>query len=87
MIRDLPAGSYWALAGVGDAQLQVNSEAIASDGGVRVGLEDNIWYDAQRTRLATNADSDSASRRCGEGQRKKGHPAGSDEEALASWQT
>jgi len=25
-------------------------------GGVRVGLEDNIWYDAKRTRLATNAD-------------------------------
>jgi uncharacterized protein (DUF849 family) len=29
---------------------------IVSGGGVRVGLEDNIWYDAERTRLATNRD-------------------------------
>lgn len=25
-------------------------------GGVRVGLEDNIWFDTARTRLATNSD-------------------------------
>ena len=34
----------------------VNSLAIAVGGGVRVGLEDNVWYDLKRTRLATNAD-------------------------------
>jgi uncharacterized protein (DUF849 family) len=28
--------------------------AIATGGGVRVGLEDNIWADRDRTRLATN---------------------------------
>jgi uncharacterized protein (DUF849 family) len=56
MIRDLPAESYWSLAGIGDTQLMMNSIAIASGGGVRVGLEDNIWYDARRTRLATNTD-------------------------------
>jgi uncharacterized protein (DUF849 family) len=56
MIRDLPAGSLWSLAGIGDAQLAMNSVAIAMGGGVRVGLEDNIYYDASRTRLATNAD-------------------------------
>ncbi len=55
MIRDLPAGSYWSLAGVGDAQLMMNSLAIATGAGVRVGLEDNIWFDLGRTRLATNA--------------------------------
>lgn len=56
MIRDLPADSYWAFAGIGDQQFMMNSIAIASGGGVRVGLEDNIWFDRKRTRLATNAD-------------------------------
>lgn len=56
MVRDLPENSYWSLAGIGNAQLMMNSMAIAVGGGVRVGLEDNIWFDASRTRLATNAD-------------------------------
>lgn len=56
MVRDLPAGSYWSLAGIGDHQLPMNSLAIAMGGGVRVGLEDNIYYDRGRTRLASNAD-------------------------------
>jgi uncharacterized protein (DUF849 family) len=56
MIRDLPPISLWSLAGIGDAQLMINSVAIASGGGVRVGLEDNIWYDLNRTRLARNVD-------------------------------
>jgi uncharacterized protein (DUF849 family) len=56
MVRDLPNDSYWSMAGIGDAQLMMNSIAIASGGGVRVGLEDNIWYDQNRTKLARNAD-------------------------------
>jgi uncharacterized protein (DUF849 family) len=55
MIRDLPDGSIWSLAGVGDYQLRMNSVAIVMGGGVRVGLEDNIWYDQERTKLARNA--------------------------------
>ncbi len=56
MIRDLPGNSYWSLAGIGDFQFTMNSIAIVSGGGVRIGLEDNIWYDKARTRLATNSD-------------------------------
>jgi 3-keto-5-aminohexanoate cleavage enzyme len=56
MIRDLPADSFWSLGGVGDYQLMMNSIAIAAGGGVRVGLEDDIWYDPARTKLANNAD-------------------------------
>jgi 3-keto-5-aminohexanoate cleavage enzyme len=56
MIRDLPENSFWSLAGIGNYQLMMNSLAIVSGGGVRVGLEDNIWFDAARTRLATNSD-------------------------------
>lgn len=54
MIRDLPEQSLFSLGGVGDSQLPVNSVAIAMGCGVRVGLEDNLWYDPARTRLATN---------------------------------
>lgn len=56
MIRDLPENSIWSLAGIGDQQLIMNSVAIAIGGGVRVGLEDNIWYTASRTKLARNID-------------------------------
>ena len=56
LIRDLPEETYWSLAGIGDAQLMMNSIAIASGGGVRVGLEDNIYFDSERTKLATNTE-------------------------------
>lgn len=54
MINELPEDSIWSVGAVGDSQLRMNSIAIAAGGGVRVGLEDNIWYDAERTKLATN---------------------------------
>jgi 3-keto-5-aminohexanoate cleavage enzyme len=56
MIKDLPEKSIWSLAGIGDEQLKMNSIAIAIGGGVRVGLEDNIWFDSNRKILATNLD-------------------------------
>lgn len=56
MVNDLPPDSYWSLAGIGDAQLPMTAMGVALGGGVRVGLEDNIYYDPQRTKLATNAD-------------------------------
>ena len=55
MVRDLPEGALWSMAGLGNAQLMMNSIAIASGGGVRVGLEDNIWFDQGRTQLASNS--------------------------------
>ncbi|MCP4976801.1 MAG: 3-keto-5-aminohexanoate cleavage protein [Maribacter sp.] len=56
MINDVPENSFWSLAGIGDNQLKMNSLSIAVGGGVRVGLEDNIWFDDKRTQLATNSD-------------------------------
>ncbi len=56
MIRELPEGSIWSVGGVGDSQLRMNVMSLLAGGGVRVGLEDNIWYDEERTRLATNRD-------------------------------
>jgi uncharacterized protein (DUF849 family) len=56
MVRELPQESIWSAGGVGNPQLRINMMAILAGGGVRVGLEDNIWYDEKRTRLATNYD-------------------------------
>jgi 3-keto-5-aminohexanoate cleavage enzyme len=53
-IKELPDNSYWALAGIGDAQLAMNTVSIAMGGGVRFGLEDNIYFDKQRKVLASN---------------------------------
>jgi len=52
-VRDL-GDVYWSVGGVGDCQLRMNVEAMLNGGGVRVGLEDNIYYDKERTKLASN---------------------------------
>lgn len=56
VINDLPEQAVLSLGGVGDSQLRINSLAISMGYGVRVGLEDNIWYDIGRTKLATNGE-------------------------------
>jgi uncharacterized protein (DUF849 family) len=55
MVAALPAGTTWSAAGIGRFQFYVNGMAIAMGGHVRVGLEDNLWFDDARTRHATNA--------------------------------
>ncbi|HSU28941.1 MAG TPA: 3-keto-5-aminohexanoate cleavage protein [Chitinophagaceae bacterium] len=45
---------YIAIAGIGQSQLAANAIAIANGYGVRVGLEDNIWYDRNREIKASN---------------------------------
>jgi len=55
MVNALPANFTWAATGIGRFQFQVNALAIAMGGHVRVGLEDNLYFDNERTRPATNA--------------------------------
>lgn len=54
LAREVPPGWLWAGAGVGRYQLAMNTAALVMGGHVRVGLEDNLYYDAQKSRLATN---------------------------------
>jgi uncharacterized protein (DUF849 family) len=54
MEKELPNESICSFAGIGDTQLMVNSLAVVVGAGVRIGLEDNIWFDSQRTVLASN---------------------------------
>jgi uncharacterized protein (DUF849 family) len=51
----MPESWTWAVAGIGRYQLRANMLGVAAGGHVRVGLEDNIWWDTPRTELATNA--------------------------------
>jgi 3-keto-5-aminohexanoate cleavage enzyme len=51
-VRALPAGCTWSVAGIGRMQLPLAAVAIAMGGHVRVGLEDNLYY--EKGRLARN---------------------------------
>jgi len=55
MVRSLPPDVHWAATGIGKFQLKINFAAILMGGHVRVGLEDNLYYDEEAGRLATNA--------------------------------
>jgi 3-keto-5-aminohexanoate cleavage enzyme len=55
LVSELPPDSIWSVTGIGDSQCRMNMIGIIAGDGVRVGLEDNIWFDEERTKLATNA--------------------------------
>lgn len=57
IVNLLPQYAIWAGGGIGIFQLVVNTAAIIMGGNVRVGLEDNIWYDYNKKRLSTNEES------------------------------
>lgn len=54
MTSSLPENSLWAIAGLGTFQLPMNMASIVAGGHVRVGIEDNIYYDISKNKLATN---------------------------------
>jgi 3-keto-5-aminohexanoate cleavage enzyme len=54
MVALLPPGAIWSVGGLGRYQLDANVLGIAAGGHVRVGLEDNIYYDRRRQCLAKN---------------------------------
>lgn len=52
--RDLPEGALVALGGIGQQQLDAHLMAMGMGWGVRVGLEDNVFFDRKKQRVATN---------------------------------
>lgn len=54
IMANLPSNAIVSFAGIGQFQLVANVLGLIYANGVRVGLEDNLWYDAQRTVLADN---------------------------------
>jgi 3-keto-5-aminohexanoate cleavage enzyme len=56
MMSELPPDSYWCGAGLGAQQLDANMLGMMFGNGVRVGLEDYLWLDAERRMPASNED-------------------------------
>lgn len=54
IVQALPENSYYSFAGLGNYQSKMNALGVICASGVRVGLEDNIYYDIDRKILATN---------------------------------
>jgi 3-keto-5-aminohexanoate cleavage enzyme len=52
----LQAGMTWGVAGLGAAQMPMMVLGVGWAPAVRIGLEDNLWIDRDRTQLATNVD-------------------------------
>ena len=55
-LHEIPKAHHVGFAGLGDRQLSVNAMAVAAGFGVRVGLEDNLWFDQNRKTLSSNID-------------------------------
>ena len=54
MLSMLPQPGLWAAGGIGRAQTTAHALALAAGGGVRTGLEDNLYLDHARTSPASN---------------------------------
>ncbi|MCW2255800.1 uncharacterized protein (DUF849 family) [Providencia alcalifaciens] len=54
VLSNIPNNVICSFAGLGNYQLQATTLSLASGYGVRIGLEDNIWYDKKKTILASN---------------------------------
>lgn len=54
IVSELPEQSFWSVTGIGNVQLNMNAIGVIAADGIRIGLEDNIWFDEDRTCLATN---------------------------------
>jgi 3-keto-5-aminohexanoate cleavage enzyme len=52
LVRQLPVGCTWTVAGIGANQLNMSIFGMLLGGHIRVGLEDNIYY--RKGELATN---------------------------------
>ncbi len=54
LVSRLPPEVIWGVAGLGAAQLPVAALGVAWAPAVRIGLEDNLWLDRERTQPASN---------------------------------
>ncbi len=54
LLNLLPKNANWAFAGLGRFQLRANVMGLTMGGGVRLGLEDNIYLNQEKEVLATN---------------------------------
>ncbi|MEJ2718882.1 MAG: 3-keto-5-aminohexanoate cleavage protein [Deltaproteobacteria bacterium] len=53
-VKALPDNMVWSAGGLGRFQFSVNAMAVTMGGHVRVGLEDSLFFDTDKTRPASN---------------------------------
>ncbi len=53
-IKLLPDQSFWATGGIGEQQLKANVMGMILGGGIRIGIEDNIYFDRLKKVKAQN---------------------------------
>lgn len=56
LLSELPEDSIWNIGGIGLQQAPAIAASLALGGGVRTGLEDNLWLDDKKTQAARNED-------------------------------
>ena len=54
LYESLPEGCTWTVTAIGKRHVELSTMALALGGHVRVGLEDNIYYNYEKKDLATN---------------------------------
>jgi uncharacterized protein (DUF849 family) len=54
LTQDIPAEAHIALGGIGNQQLDAHLVALGMGWGIRVGLEDNVYFDRSKQRISTN---------------------------------
>ena len=55
LLAAMPANITYCLGGVGNVQFVIAGMAAAASPGVRIGLEDNLWLDNERSIPASNS--------------------------------
>jgi len=55
ILQEMPEDSIWSVGGIGASQTPAMLLALSQGGGVRTGIEDNIWYDNEKTTLTSNS--------------------------------
>jgi uncharacterized protein (DUF849 family) len=53
-VSEITENHFVSFGGIGESQIIANTIAVTMDYGVRVGIEDNIWFDNTRTNHAKN---------------------------------
>ncbi len=54
MLTQLPEQSYWSAGGIGCSQLKMNLNGMINGGGIRIGMEDNLFFDNEKKQPSNN---------------------------------
>lgn len=54
ILDNIPRDMIFSFGGIGKYQTKATLMGLINGAGVRIGLEDNVWYDSNRTVLASN---------------------------------